>query len=233
MSRQTSPHGVCGRAGAGLTALTLAMSGCASLQPPAAYAWDARLDFPVFTNAVSEDAGSAARDEDAKTTREPAVASHGTRTTQPSRIVAAGFGLVGDSAGDGDPADNAVTSLPNGEVLRADDAAPGVDPRWRKASPALFWTGIAVGSLGATFLIGGGITGSATQRQVRGAYDDGATKAELDRLIARGEVANDLVIAGSVLALAGYALAVVVAGIDEKRCGAVLRKARRRECESH
>jgi hypothetical protein len=205
-----------------VTAMALATtSGCASLQTPAPYAADPRLDFPVF--AYETDADTALATVDGVAQHEPAAHT----------IEAVGFGSAEANDGEGDAKRDEFTT-PSGEVMQADGAQPRdmeLDPRWRKVSPALFWTGIAVGSLGGAFLLGGGITGSVTQRQVRGAYDEGSTKADIDRLVARGEMSNDFVIAGSVLALAGYALAVVVAGIDEKRCGSVLRKARRRECE--
>jgi hypothetical protein len=225
---------------ASATAAALAAtSACASLQGPTPYVADPRLDFPVFAHETRAGAGDTT-----DTDRPAATDADALGEGQARHVAAIGFGR-GDRDGE-DPtiahvagdAEHIVGSdaihTASGEVLQADGAPARdleLDPRWRKASPALFWTGIAVGSLGGAFLIGGGITGSVTQRQVRDAYEDGATKADIDRRVARGEVANDFVIAGSVLALAGYALAVVVAGIDEKRCGSVLRKARRRECE--
>lgn len=196
-------------------------SGCASLQAPAPYVADPRLDFPVFAHGSDANHALATRDDAAQ------------EVPSTRAIAAVGFGAPDADGLEGTSVEDEFTT-PSGEVMQADETRPRdmeLDPRWRKASPALFWTGIAVGSLGGAFLLGGGITGSVTQRQVRGSYDDGATKADIDRLVARGEISNDFVIAGSVLALAGYALAVVVAGIDEKRCGSVLRKARRRECE--
>jgi len=97
----------------------------------------------------------------------------------------------------------------------------------RKVTPPLFWTGIAVASLGAVGTIGFGIAGRVAQKKIDDGFDEGMTRAELDDLESRGETWNTLAITSASIGIAGAVLAMVVYGVDYTRCGPLAPKKRR------
>ncbi|MFO7567849.1 MAG: hypothetical protein R6X02_34735 [Enhygromyxa sp.] len=98
-------------------------------------------------------------------------------------------------------------------------------------TPALFWTGIGVGTLGAVGGITFGVMGFVAKNQLNDAYYDGGgtglTVAERDRLVNNGELYNGLAIGMTALSVLGYALAIVSYGVDWNRCGPLVEKKRR------
>lgn len=104
----------------------------------------------------------------------------------------------------------------------------------KKLTPALFWTGIIVGSVGTAVSVGSGIAGEVAERRLNDGYSEGISRDRRDRLSTAGDRANTLSIAGAVLGVVGFTTAIVVYGVDWNRCGPVLRaKGReRRGCEA-
>lgn len=96
-------------------------------------------------------------------------------------------------------------------------------------TPALFWTGIGVGTLGAVGGVAFGVLGYTTKQQLNDGYSgDGLTVEERDDLVKRGEAFNAVALAGSAIAVLGYALAIVTYGADWNRCGPLAPK--KRQC---
>ena len=101
-----------------------------------------------------------------------------------------------------------------------------------KLTPALFWTGIVLGSIGAAGGIGFGAAGYATKQNINNNYQgegkgSGFTVDDRDQLVQRGEAFNTTAIAFTTAAVLGYALAVVTYGVDWNRCGPLVHKKRR------
>lgn len=99
----------------------------------------------------------------------------------------------------------------------------------KPVTPALFWSGISVGTIGAVGGIAFGVAGFLTKNELNDAYYDGTglTVAEQERLVKNGELYNNLAITFSALAVLGYALAIVTYGVDWNRCGPLVEKKRR------
>ena len=99
------------------------------------------------------------------------------------------------------------------------------------ATPALFWSGIGLGTLGAVGAIGFGVAGFTTKNQLNDAYYDGSglSVEEQQKLVKNGEAFNALAISFTALAVLGYALAVVTYGVDWNRCGPLV--AKKRKCK--
>jgi len=134
-----------------------------------------------------------------------------------------------------DPRLGLDVSVPSNSMEREATLAanqPRDDGGQKKVTPALFWTGIILGSVGAAGLIGGGVTGAITEEQIRNGDADGWTRQERQDKIRQGEMANTITIVGAVLTILGYGTATVVAGIDYTRCGPVISKKRERTCAS-
>ncbi len=115
-----------------------------------------------------------------------------------------------------------------------DTDAGNDDADQKKITPALFWTGIIVGSVGTAVSIGSGIAGEVAENRLNDGYAEGLSRDRRDRLTKAGDRANALAITGAVLGVVGFGTAIVVYGIDWNRCGPVLRaKGReRRHCEA-
>ena len=97
-----------------------------------------------------------------------------------------------------------------------------------KLTPALFWTGIILGSVGAAGGIGFGAAGFATKQELNKGYSgDGMSLEQRDSLVSRGEAFNTAAVAFTTAAVLGYALAVVTYGVDWNRCGPLVHKRRR------
>lgn len=99
-----------------------------------------------------------------------------------------------------------------------------------KLTPALFWTGIGLGTLGAVGGVAFGVAGYVTKRQVTDGYAAGTTLEERDALVSRGEALNGVSIAMTTVAVFAYALAIVTYGVDWNRCGPLVAKSKRRRC---
>lgn len=117
-------------------------------------------------------------------------------------------------------------------AARSGDADPSADEEPRRVSPALFWTGVVLGTVGAITLGTGVGLGVATASDIRDGDAAGQSRATREDLERRGEVSNDVAITGGVLTILGLGLAAAVAGIDYSRCGPVIGKKRRSECEA-
>lgn len=140
-----------------------------------------------------------------------------------------------------DPRLGLAVTAPSNSMERAAalDAAARAEQRERDGgntkkavTPALFWTGVVLGSLGVAGMVGGGITGGVTEEQIRDGDAAGWSRSEREEAISRGETANTITIVGVVLTAVGLGMSTVVAGIDYTRCGPVITKKRRRECET-
>lgn len=99
-----------------------------------------------------------------------------------------------------------------------------------KLTPALFWTGIGVGTLGAVGGVAFGVAGYVTKRQVTDGYGAGITLEERDALVSRGKAFNGVSIAMTTVAVFAYALAIVTYGVDWNRCGPLVAKSKKRRC---
>jgi hypothetical protein len=88
-----------------------------------------------------------------------------------------------------------------------------------KATPALFWTGVALGGLGTAGTLGFATAGKVVERKIDDGYDDGFSSARHDELESRGETWNALAITSLSVGLVGLVLAATVYGIDYTRCG--------------
>ncbi|NVB40016.1 hypothetical protein G6O69_19380 [Pseudenhygromyxa sp. WMMC2535] len=104
----------------------------------------------------------------------------------------------------------------------------GGEVEHEKVTPALFWTGIIVGTVAAAGAIGFGVGGYVTRGQLQDGYETSMTEAERDTLVTRGERFNTLAATGAALAVIGYALAIVTYAVDWNRCGPLVRKHEKR-----
>lgn len=114
--------------------------------------------------------------------------------------------------------------------VRIETGGRDYDP---KLTPALFWTGLIVGSVGAVGAIGFGVAGFATKNTLANGYEggDGLTTADRDEFVSRGEAFNTTAIVMTATAVLGYALALVAYGVDWNRCGPLVRKTKIRHCD--
>jgi hypothetical protein len=97
-----------------------------------------------------------------------------------------------------------------------------------KLTPALFWTGIIVGTVGAVGGVSFGVAGFVTKNQLNDGYaGDGLTVADRDGLVNRGEAFNTVTMVSTAAAVLGYALSIVTYGVDWNRCGPLVHKRRR------
>lgn len=99
-----------------------------------------------------------------------------------------------------------------------------------KLTPALFWTGIGVGTVGAVGAVAFGVAGYVTKRQVTDGYNSGITLDDRDALVSRGKAFNGVSIAMTTVAVFAYALAIVTYGVDWNRCGPLVAKSKKRRC---
>jgi hypothetical protein len=103
------------------------------------------------------------------------------------------------------------------------------DREHKPVTPPLFWTGIALGTVGAVGGIAFGVAGFASKNELNNAHNAGGglTVAEHDRLVRNGDRYNTLAISFTAAAIVGYALALVSYGVDWNRCGPLAEKKRR------
>lgn len=114
------------------------------------------------------------------------------------------------------------------EVERDGRIDAGGQPERKPVTPALFWTGIGIGSVASAAAIGFGVAGFVTKNQLADGYsEDGLTEGERDDLVARGEAMNALTITAVSVAVLGFGLSVISAGVDWNRCGPLATKKRR------
>jgi hypothetical protein len=93
-------------------------------------------------------------------------------------------------------------------------------PRGREITPPLFWSGIAVGTIGAVGTVGFSVAGRVAKDRLNGMYADGsATLEDRNQARDRGELWNGLAITSGVLMAVGYAVAIITYGVDWNRCG--------------
>jgi hypothetical protein len=104
------------------------------------------------------------------------------------------------------------------------------DKRREKLTPALFWTGIAVGTVGAVGGVAFGVAGYVTKRQLNDEYEAGLTVDDRDAIISRGQAFNGVAIAMTTVAVLAYSLAIVTYGVDWNRCGPLVLKSKKRRC---
>jgi hypothetical protein len=99
-----------------------------------------------------------------------------------------------------------------------------------KLTPALFWTGIGVGTVAAVGAVAFGVAGYVTKRQVTDGYVEGITLEDRNALVDRGKTFNGVSIAMTTVAVFAYALAIVTYGVDWNRCGPLVAKSKKRRC---
>lgn len=194
--------------------LLLGGNGCTSLLPPAnANGVEADLGFDAVTYA--EDVPTA------ETTGGPGSSpSAGPTPAQPPQDAAPGPSFETDSG----------PWIPSGAPESTPDTAPAstLDDNQR-ARTATFWTGIGALAVGGAGLLGFGITGRITQRQLSAAYDDGATRDRVETLQGRGTLMNGLTIGSAALVLVGLSLSSIAYALDFTHCGRLSQR-RRTEC---
>lgn len=105
----------------------------------------------------------------------------------------------------------------------------GGDNKYDKLPTGIFWAGIGVGTFMAAGAIGFGVAGYVVRNDLSDYYNQGGgiTQAEGDDLRDRGNLYNDVAIAGATLAVISYAAALIAYGIDWNRCGPLVEKKRR------
>lgn len=107
----------------------------------------------------------------------------------------------------------------------------GSEARSRSVTPPLFWSGIAVGSLGAVGTVGFAIAGRMAKDDLNAMYEEGSgSLEERNRIRDRGETWNALVVTSAALMAAGYALALITYAVDWNRCGVLAEK--KRKCKA-
>lgn len=99
-------------------------------------------------------------------------------------------------------------------------------------TPALFWTGVVVGGVGLATAITGVSLGTSSERRIQDGEQSGISRAEREDLVQRGERGNVTAIVGGVLSFVGLGLTTGVVGVDYSRCGPIISKRRRTECET-
>jgi hypothetical protein len=98
----------------------------------------------------------------------------------------------------------------------------------REPTVPVFWSGIAVGTLGTIGVTGFGIAGNVAKNRLNDVYaDGGATVDERDRQRNRGELWNTLAITSAALMVVGFAAAAISYTIDWNRCGPLVENKRR------
>jgi hypothetical protein len=104
------------------------------------------------------------------------------------------------------------------------------DREGEKLTPALFWTGIGVGTVAAVGGVAFGVAGYVTKRQIIDGYESGITLDDRDALTSRGKAFNGVSIAMATVAVFAYTLAIVTYGVDWNRCGPLVAKNKKRRC---
>jgi hypothetical protein len=108
----------------------------------------------------------------------------------------------------------------------------GDEDRERSISPALFWTGVIIGAVGlATLATGVGI-GVSSAKKIEDGDATGLSRAARQDLVDRGELGNRVAIGGGSVLFVGGSLAAIMTAVDYSRCGPMISKKRRGECES-
>jgi hypothetical protein len=108
----------------------------------------------------------------------------------------------------------------------------GSRDKGEKLTPALFWTGIGVGTATSVGAIAFGVVGFVTKNQLSDGYEgDGLTEGDRDQLVSRGQAANSVSVALTTVAVISYALSIVTYGVDWNRCGPLVRKHKTRRCD--
>jgi hypothetical protein len=103
--------------------------------------------------------------------------------------------------------------------------------RSREVTPKLFWSGIAIGSLGAVGTIGFSAAGRVAKDNLNAMYEEGSgTLDERNRIRDRGEAWNAMVVTSASLMAVGFALALITYGVDWNRCGPLAEK--KRKCKA-
>lgn len=104
--------------------------------------------------------------------------------------------------------------------------------RNQRARTAVFWTGVAVTTLGTAGMISTATAGQVTEKRLTEAYDDGnLSLAREERLTDAGETLNKAAIGSAGVALIGLAMAVISFGLDYTACGKLARRRSNRDCQ--
>lgn len=121
---------------------------------------------------------------------------------------------------------------PSSDIEREPRATKDDDERERSISPALFWTGVIIGTVGlATLATGVGI-GVSSDKKIEDGDATGLSRAARQDLVDRGELGNRVAIGGGTILFVGGSLAAIITAVDYSRCGPMISKKRRDECES-
>lgn len=112
------------------------------------------------------------------------------------------------------------------------DSAPDKAPnKAQNTRTALFWTGIAGAALGGVGTLGFATAGQVTQNKLSDGYDSSLTQEREQELRDSGTTFNAIALASAALAVAGISLAAIIAGIDHGKCGRMITKRRRKQCQ--
>jgi hypothetical protein len=101
-----------------------------------------------------------------------------------------------------------------------------------KLTPALFSTGITVGTATAAGAIAFGVLGFINKGKINDGYESGGlTIDERETLVSQGEGFNTAAEILTAISVIGYALAIVTYGVDWNRCGPLVHKSKKRRCD--
>ena len=96
-------------------------------------------------------------------------------------------------------------------------------------TPAVFWTGITVGTVGTIGLAGFGLAGQINEGRIRDGFDEGIAHDDYETFRDRGELYNKIAVVSSIAAVFGFAIAAISYGIDYSQCGPL--SAKKRKCK--
>ena len=91
---------------------------------------------------------------------------------------------------------------------------------------------VIIGTVGLVTLATGVGLGVSSEKRIDEGDASGISRADRDALVQRGEFGNRLAIGGGSVLFVGGSLAAIVGTMDYSRCGPMISKKRRNECDA-